>query len=531
MDKLKEKMKAIWDKVKALKKPVKIVLIVAISALIIGIVSLIISSSKNKYSVLFSNLEDKDAQTVVSKLKSDKIDYKVEGNKILVPTSSVSELRLQLAPEITGGSSGYELMDSQSSFGMTDEEFKIKKQRMLEGELEKSIKSFSEVETARVHITEANDSVFVTDKTPGKAAVTIKLKDGKELTKNQVKSIMSLVSGATKNIPKSNVEVVDDKMKLLSQGLYTENSDGTSTAEVADSESVDKQRVLETNYESKLEKSINELLEPVLGKDKIKAKVNVDLDFDSTQKTVVTPDPNKVIKSQKTIRDKNNAGTTSTTESPVDNNMSNTINDTNANNGNSQRDEQDTQYEVGKTEIKTISAPGEVKRVTASVVVDGTLDQTTTQAIQDLVSSAIGYKQERGDQISVAGMAFDQSAKEELKKQVEQMNADEEKAKKTRLYTILGIVGAVLLILIIGTVIFLVKKNKNEEDEYEEEMESTIDTVIGDDLEKEKAKFKSIDFDNDTEESHVEEEIKKYAKEKPDQVVDVIKSWLNESER
>ena len=67
MDKLKEKMKAIWDKVKALKKPVKIVLIVAISALIIGIVSLIISGSKKKYSVLFSNLEDKDAQTVVAK--------------------------------------------------------------------------------------------------------------------------------------------------------------------------------------------------------------------------------------------------------------------------------------------------------------------------------------------------------------------------------------------------------------------------------------------------------------------------------
>lgn len=531
MDKLKEKIKAIWDKVKSLKKPVKIVLIVAIAALIIGIVSLIISSSKNKYSVLFSNLEDKDAQTVVSKLKSDKVDYKVEGSKILVPTSSVSELRLQLAPQITGGSNGYELMDSQSSFGMTDEEFKIKKQRMLEGELEKSIKSFSEVETARVHITEANDSVFVTDKTPGKAAVTIKLKDGKELTKNQVKSIMSLVSGATQNIPKANIEVVDDKMNLLSQGLYTENGDGTTT-EAGDSESVDKQRVLETNYESKLEKSINELLEPVLGKDKVKAKVNVDLDFDSTQKTVVTPDPNKVIKSQKTIRDQSNGGTNTTTQSPVDNNMSNTVNDTNTNNGNSQRDEQNTEYEVGKTEVKTISAPGEVKRMTASVVVDGTLDQTTTQAIQDLVSSAIGYKQERGDQISVAGMAFDQSAKEELKKQVEQMNADEENAKKTRLYTIIGIAGAAVLILIIGTVIFLIKRKKNDEDEeYEEDGESTIDTVIGDDLEKEKAKFKSIDFDNDTEESHVEEEIKKYAKDKPEQVVDVIKSWLNESER
>lgn len=77
---------------------------------------------------------------------------------------------------MTSGSKGYELMDSGSSFGMTDEEFKIKKVRMQQGELEKTIKSFPQVEEARVHITEAKDSVFVKDKEPGKAAVYLKLK-------------------------------------------------------------------------------------------------------------------------------------------------------------------------------------------------------------------------------------------------------------------------------------------------------------------------------------------------------------------
>ena len=278
-----------------------------------------------------------------------------------------------------------------------------------------------------------------------------------------------------------------------------------------------------------MKKNINDLLEPVLGKDKVKAKVNVDLDFDSTQKTVVTPDPNKVIKSQQTIREKNGDTTGTTTQSPVDNNMSNTV-DSDKDNNNSQRDEQNTEYEVGKTEIKTISAPGEVRRLTASVVVDGTLDQTTTQAIQDLVSSAIGYNQDRGDQISVAGMAFDQTADEELKKQVEQMNKAEEEAKKKRLYTYIGI-GSAILLVIIGTIIAIAIKRRREEEEMEEEEnENIINTVVGDDLDKEKEEFKAIDFSNNIEESRIEEQVKRYAKEKPDQVVDVVKSWLNENE-
>ena len=93
-------------------------------------------------------------------------------------------------------------MDSGSSFGMTDEEFKIKKLRMQQGEIEKTIKSFPQVQDARVHITEATDSVFAKDTEPGKAAVYLKLKNGTTIDEEQVKSIVALVSGSTENIPK-----------------------------------------------------------------------------------------------------------------------------------------------------------------------------------------------------------------------------------------------------------------------------------------------------------------------------------------
>jgi len=155
MEKIKEIIKKFQEKFKSLSKGVKISLIIALVALVVGIISFSFYSSKNKYGILFSDLEASDAQTITTKLKEAKVDMKIDGQSILVPKEKVSELRLELATEIKSGSKGYELMDQSSSFGMTDEEFQVKKIRMLQGELEKTIKSFSQIEAARVHITPA----------------------------------------------------------------------------------------------------------------------------------------------------------------------------------------------------------------------------------------------------------------------------------------------------------------------------------------------------------------------------------------
>jgi flagellar M-ring protein FliF len=394
---------------------------------------------------------------------------------------------------------------------------------MLQGEVEKTIKSFPQIENARIHITPAQDSVFVKDKEPGKAAVYIELKTGEKLKEEQVKSIISLVSGTTENMPKNNIEVIDQDMNLVSQGLFDESEsiDGKSQGS-----SVEKQQGLQKTYEDNLEKSIYSLLEPVVGKGKVKAKVNASLDFDSKQKTDVVVDPNKVIKSQHTIKDNSSLGATSDNQSPVDNNMSNTTPENNQN-GQTKREEQTTEYEMGKTENKVISAPGEVKRITSSVVVDGVLDQATEDAIKNIVESAVGFKQDRGDQISIVGMTFDPAAKAEAQKQLDTMKADEENAKKAAIYRKIeigvgvGIVSIIAIILIIRAI-----RRRNEEDEHE------IDMMINNSIEpKEVQKFEPINFETKNENTFVEEQVKKYAEGKPEQVLDVIKAWIAEDER
>lgn len=515
MDKLKDFFKKILEKFKLLSKGTKIALIIAGISIVIAIGMLIFYNSANKYKVLFSDLEPNDAQIITNQLKEDKVDMKIEGNTILVNKDRVDGLRLELAPKITGGSKGYELMDDGSSFGMTDEEFKLKKQRMLQGELERTIKSFPQVNEVRVHITPAKDSVFVEEKEPGKAAVILNANG--TLNLEQIKSIVSLVSGSAQNIPKENVEVIDQSMNLLSAGIDYENGAQGGM------NSLDTQYKTEKDYEAKLQKEIIGLLEPVVGKGKVKATVNADLDFDSKQKTETIIDPNKVIVSQQTIKENNNNSSGTNSDSPVDNNMSNTI-ENGENSVGSSRNEQNTNYESGKTETKTISAPGEVKRLTASVIVDGNLDQRMVDTLTESVENAIGLNSERGDKISLASMNFDPEAKVEAQKQLDELNAQIKK-DKIKKYVMIGL-GIVALIVIVVLLIKFINKKKEEKEE------SSLNVVIGaEDFKNNEGSFKPIEFNNENEQVHLEKEIKKYAKDKPEQVVEVIKSWLSENER
>lgn len=523
MKKLLEKVKGLLEKFKSKNKKIKAAIIVAIVAVIIAIISGIFYSSSNKYQVLFSDLDAADAQTVVNSLNEKKVDTKIDSNTntIWVPKDQVDKLRLELAPTLTSGSKGYELMDSGSSFGMTDEEFKIKKVRMQQGELEKTIKSFPQVEEARVHITEAKDSVFVKDKEPGKAAVYLKLKKGTTIDEDQVRSIVALVSGATENIPRENIDVIDDNMNLLTKDI---NSDQGNSAS---SETISKQQDAEKAYEDRMQKAIVSLLEPIAGKGKVKATVNVNLDFDSKQKTQTVVDPNKVIVSQENSKETNNSGSTTTSQSPVDNNMSNTTTATNNNPSTSSKEDQKTNYEVGKSESKVISAPGEVKRLTASVMIDGNLDAATQQTLQDAVGNAIGLDTLRGDKVSVVGMTFDTTAQDQAKSEIDAMNAEAATASKNKMMIVAGILGALLLGIII---FFVTKRRKKKKEENEQLLNTLIDDTI---LPKEPSDdvFEPIEFEAKTKKSHLEEEIKKYATEKPEQVVEIIKSWLTENER
>ncbi|MCI1943671.1 flagellar basal-body MS-ring/collar protein FliF [Clostridium luticellarii] len=528
MDKLSQFLKNLMDRWKNLSRNKKIAFGVIAAGLIAAVIFGGVSLGKKKYAVLFSNMNQTDSAAVYKKLQDDKVDVKVEGNSILVPKDEVDSDRMKVLSEVqlTNGSQGFELFD-KTNLGTTDAEIKVNYQRALQGELERTIKALPQVQDARVHLVLPDDTEFVKDTQPGSASVTLKLKSGQQLSQDQVKALVALVSGGVKNIPKENVQVIDDKMNLLSKNLYQDENGNAEDSTVP----AEKQQQLKQQYEKDMEKRLLSMLETVYGKNKVQVQVNADLDFDAVQQDATTYDPNRTaVVSEHTINSTNTGGTDNAGASPVDNNMSNTINTT-GNNGNSTNNEVTRNYDVSKVEQKTVKAPGSVKRLTASVALDGNVDDATRTAIRNLAVSAIGYDANRGDTVSVEAIPFDTTAQDNAQKDMNAMNQAEQQARRNRLFAIIGGIAAAVIAAIVGVILW--RRKHEEEDLFDEEMEpQSIDTVVGDETQVEdKPKFNPLELEKENEDTHIENEIKKYAKNKPDQVVDIIKSWMAEDER
>lgn len=514
IEKIKDFIKTRKEKFKEMRKEKKIAIIVGVIAIILAIIFGIKYKNDNKYDVLFSGLDSNDASVITKELEKEKIETKIEGDSIYVPKDQVDKLRLELSGKVSNGSKGFELMDEGSSLGLTDEEFEVKKQRMIQGELEKTIKTFPQVQDARVHITEGEESVFAKESIPGKAAVYVDLNVGEQLSQEQVKSIISLVSASTPNIPKQNVEVINQNMVLLSEGIFDENGKANSSD---NSNGIDIATKAERDLDKGLERDIVRLLEPIFGVGKVRATVNADLNFDTNEKTQTIIDPNKVIVSES--KSENKSTEPVNTGGTVDNNMNNKGN---VNDGTTESKSEDIKYEVGKTEIKTVKAQGELNRITASVAIDGKLDAGDIQDVKDMVSNTIGVEKNRGDDVVVVAMDFEANAKKNLKNAL----GDEDEVAKL-LKTTGYIVAGLLLIIVIALIAIFVIKKKNKSKEIDEIDESNEIDMINQKLEEmEKHRLHNLEDDEDN--MTLEEEVKLYASENIEEVTELINNWLNE---
>lgn len=532
MGKFLEFFKNKFEKWKAWSKIKKIVSIGVIALLVSAIAIGIVYATKTEYATLFSNLELADSNKVVEKLKADKVPYKIEGNSILVPKQNVDELRMSTLSDGTVSSTkGFELFD-QSTFGMTDKEAAVKYQRALQGELEKTISSFEEVEKARVHLVLPEETVFSKETENGRASITLTLRGAETLSPEQVKSIVALVSGSVGNLPKENIEVMDSKMNLLTENLYDETGTGTLSAL--------KQHDAEQAFEKKLKTELTKSLESMFGLNKVKVNVNADLNFDSKQRTSITYDKENVVArsikdSKENIRDANgnNAGTPG-----VDTNAG--VNYPAGGNGTgastSEKTDNVTNNEIGQVEEKVIEAPGEVKRLTTSVMIDGNLSEAEKASVRNMVAAAIGVDTvNRRDVINVDSMTFDEAGKKAL----EEENAALERAEANKNLIMTIALIAIAAILLVGSIVAIIlwrrKKKESEEELYmaaeEEGTGTNLDMADGEAPVGPAEYSPVLDENEDDYKMNLEKEIRSYAAKKPEQVVEIIKTWLSEDER
>ncbi len=430
------------QRVLALPMQRKMMLGGGLAALLALFVAMLMYSHEGEYRVLYANLSDKDGGAILAQLQQMNVPYKHAdgGAAILVPAEKVHDVRLKLATAglPKGSVVGYELMETQK-FGVTQFQERLNFQRGLEGELTRSIQALSGVESARVHLALPNQNGFFREQQKASASVILTLHPGRNLDKGQVAGIVHLVSSSVPEMSPKAVSVVDQSGSLLSGP-----TDGSVDQSGLDAQQLQYVRQMEGNFTQR----VRDLLEPVVGKDNLRAQVTADVDFAQIESTAEEYKPNQnaanaAVRSQQTSEQSGStAGGQATgipgavsnqpptpATAPV-NGASQPLQGAPGANGaagGSSRREAVTNYEVDKTVRVTRNSTGNVKRLTAAVVINhitktDAKGKTTTEPMKQeeidkltaLVKETIGFNEQRGDSVKVLTAPFQPIKDEQL---------------------------------------------------------------------------------------------------------------------
>jgi type III secretory pathway lipoprotein EscJ len=216
---------SLWREMSFSKKGSLAILVLIV---VTGIVVIYSRAHRVEYVTLYSGLEANEAGTIIEKLKSGKVPYKIseEGKVISVPSDKAEEVRLQLAREgLPRSGVGYEIFDKKS-WGMTDFVEKINYKRALEGELVRTIGELKEVESVRVHLVLPEERLFKEDKVEPSASVMLKLKPGFKLSSSQALGIAKLIAHSIEGLSTSNVTIIDFNGDILFSGETEQSPEG-----------------------------------------------------------------------------------------------------------------------------------------------------------------------------------------------------------------------------------------------------------------------------------------------------------------
>lgn len=419
-----------FDRLAALPAAAKTKLVLGLAGLAAVLVGLSLWSSRGDYKVLYANLNEKDGGAIIAQLSQMNIPYRHAdgGNAILVPAAQVHDARLKLASAglPKGSVVGFELMDN-AKFGQTQFQERLTFQRGLEGELTRSILALGAVQAARVHLALPQHNGFFREQQKPSASVLVTLHPGRALDRSQIAGIVHLVSSSVPEMTPKAVSVIDQSGALLS-----------GPNEHAQGQGLDAQQLQYVHQvEQSYHKRVIDILEPIVGRDNLRATIAAEIDFAQTESTAEEFKPNQgnapaaVRSSQVSESGAGGQATPSGVPGAASNQppvpATAPINGTaqplqaaqgGAGGGSSRRDAV-TNYEVDKTVRVTRNATGSVKRLNAAVVVNHRVTtaangKTTStplpadevEKLTSLVQEAIGFSKERGDSVKLINAPF-----------------------------------------------------------------------------------------------------------------------------
>ena len=521
---IQQSVKTFWDR---LSSPQKIITVLAPLVVAVALVSLITWAGRPQYVAIFTKQSDTDAGAITTKLKDLKADYKLadNGSTIMVPQQSAADLRLQLASAGLPTQSKFSF-DSLNTMhlGETDADRKLRFVLGLQNELENTLKTLNGVQDARVHIVMPEPSLFVDSQKAATAAVTLKLVPGTKLGDDQVRAVANLLAGSVEGLQPENVAIVDTGGNVLSDVLGKSGDPNRLTGT---------QYQLQQTVEEDTRKSVQSMLDRVLGSGKTVVRISALLDFNQIKRTIQTNGPGAVVSEQSSTETSTNGTAAGGTPGLTANGAPTYPTGTTGVNSTSTKVNATKNYQVDTTQEEQVVNPGAVKHLSVSVMADAdTINQAQLDQIKTIVASAAGVDAIRGDQIEVAAIAFNKTDQQQEKLAME--NAQ----KRQQLVTYIEIGAAVVFGLFFMMMLLRSRSTKKRAGKMmrlngsQPVSLAEAELLMGQQLAEEEAQLKFAQKKNKTVEElqkqKTKESVELYSRNNPDEVARLMKTWLSE---
>jgi len=363
--------------------------------------------------LLYGDLDMREAGQMADALDHAHIPHQELGNgdRIMVSAADVARARMLLAKDglPSGGSIGYEIFDRGDSLTASQFQQDINETRAMEGELARSIRMLQGVRGARVHLVLPKRQPFSRDVQPAQASVVLTMSGAARLDPQGVQAVLNLVAAAVPGLKPQGIAIIDSRGNLLARaGQPTGEEEVVQTAEE-----------MHHATELRLSRAVEEMLEQSLGPGRVRAEAAVTMNYDRVNETAETFNPDQqVVRSTQTTSDKSNS-TEAEKNVSVANNLPNADAGGAQNGSKDEKQEETTNYEIGKTVRTLVREQPQIARISLAVMVDGTMQRgpdgkpawterspDDLARIKRLVQSAIGYDEKRGDTVEVVSMRF-----------------------------------------------------------------------------------------------------------------------------
>ncbi|MCM3782964.1 flagellar M-ring protein FliF [Neobacillus mesonae] len=518
----KDKISSYWNK---FTKKQKVLLISTFAFLVIAVVVLTIQFSKTEYEVAFTGLDAGDSAGVMSYLESAGIPFELngDGSEISVPSTQAARVKVDVGSQglIQNGSMGYDIFDQGSSaMGMTDKEFQVKYANAFNGEIEQMLQGMEGISEAKVLVNLPEKSLFASsEQDSASASAVLKFQPGYQPSQAAIDGYFNLLKTAVPNLPIENITISTDKGEEL---VPTERGGGSVLGEVQENMQLQKQ------YEEDIEKTVKEFLAGITGSSNVDVLVTSNLNFDKVNETqnLVTPvDEENMrgieisvqdIQSSYTGGGSANGGVTGTGEEDVVNYPA-----ADSSTASGEDSSSTINYEVNRIAKEIVQSPYVVKDLTINVAIETPVGEEidpdsgltpTGDKINSVLQNIVRTS------LTNSGVTYEEDYLTN-RVSVTEKSAQAETAEETGIQLSSGMMwglaaAAVLLLAGGGYLIYRRRRNKQEE-EFEEDIPLQVPT-----------EFPSINLETVTNESQVRKQLETLAKKKPDEFVNLLRTWL-----